>query len=48
MLIKAFFIEMKRKEINDYPDCMINCLYSLLLNEKLLNLIIVILYNKSK
>ncbi|CAD8111098.1 unnamed protein product [Paramecium primaurelia] len=45
-LVKAFFLELKSREISNYPEALKIALCSLLRNTNLLNTIIVILFNK--
>ncbi|CAD8159681.1 unnamed protein product [Paramecium pentaurelia] len=47
VLIKAMLLEMKAKELKNYPDIMKAAMCSLLNNTSLLNIVIVILFNKT-
>jgi len=47
-LVKAFLAEMKSKDVRRYPSALLNASYSLLKNEKLLNVFIAIAYNKTR
>ncbi|CAD8078040.1 unnamed protein product [Paramecium sonneborni] len=47
VLIKAILLEMKAKELKNYPDIMKAAMCSLLNNTSLLNIVIVILFNKT-
>lgn len=46
-LIKALLLEMKSRELKNYPEAMKQTLYALLNNTALLNIIMVILFNKT-
>jgi len=48
VLIKAFLIELKSKDVRRYPAPLLNASYALLKNEKLLNVFIAIVYNKTR
>ena len=47
-IVKAFLIELKMKDVKRYPESLIRASHSLLVNEKLLNTYITIIYNKTK
>lgn len=47
-LLKAFLIELKRREIVELPEAMKEALLTLTYNESVINVMIVILFNNSK
>lgn len=46
-ILKCFLSEMKKRPILEYPDILKSSLFKLLANEKLLNPIVIILFNKA-
>ena len=48
ILIKSFLVELKLKDVRRYPEPLLNASCSLLKNEKLLNVFIPIIYNKTR
>lgn len=48
VLIKAFLVELKNKDVKRYPQPLLNTSYSLLKNEKLLTVFVSIIYNKTR
>lgn len=46
-LLSSFLIEMQSRDINSYPDKLIDASLALLYNEKLLNDFVMILYQKT-
>ncbi len=47
-VIKVFLVEMKQRDVKAYTESFIAASKNLLWNEKLLNIFVVILYNKTK
>ena len=47
ILFKAFLIEMKEREIIEYPEALISCACKILYNTKMLNVIVRIIFSKT-
>ena len=47
ILFKAFLIEMKEREIIEYPEALISCACKILYNTKMLNIIVRIIFSKT-
>ena len=48
VLIKNFLIELKKRDVKQLPEALIDTSVTLLKNEKLLNIFIAIIYNKTR
>jgi len=48
VLIKAFLVALKQKDVKAYPEAMISASLAFLKNEKLLNTYVAIVYNKTR
>lgn len=47
VLLKAFLIEMKERNITEYPEALVKCACKILYNPKMLNIMVVILFSKT-
>jgi len=48
VLLKSFLVELKNREILKYPVTLKQAAANILLNEKLLNVFVTLIYNKTK
>jgi hypothetical protein len=48
IIIRAFLIEIKIRDIKTYPEALKQAAVSILHNEKLLNIIVVLIFKKTK